>query len=41
MGASECGGERGLEKWEDFMIISKIKLAEEEWYNVEMLLLES
>jgi hypothetical protein len=40
VGAGECSGERGLDKWEDFMIISKLKLADDEWYNVEMLLLE-
>ena len=42
MGASECSGEKGLEKWEDFMIIPKLKLklADEECYNVEMLLIE-
>jgi len=39
VGAGECSGERGLDKWEDFMIISKLKLADDEWYNVEMLLL--
>jgi len=36
-------GRGGLEKWEDFMIIPKLKLklVDEECYNVEMLLVES